>query len=110
MTVEYASRLSNNIFQQITDPSDYVVGNVGGYPGAIRATFKAKRVLKSESSVDENGQPIANTEVGDELKYEVVFYGSLDKIYCNVFECDPAIWDSNYKHFEKYLQDFRIDN
>jgi len=110
MTVEYASRLSNNIFQQITDPSDYVVGNVGGYPGAIRATFKAKRVLKSESSGDENGQPIANTEVGDELKYEVVFYGSLDKIYCNVFECDPAIWDSNYKHFEKYLQDFRIDN
>ena len=79
-------------------------------PGAIRARFKAKRILKAESSLDSSGQPTTNIEIGDELQYEVVFIGSIDKNYCNLFECDPAAWDENYKHFEKYLTDFHTDN
>ena len=110
MDPAYARRLTGSIFQSMDPEVEFTIETVGGYPGAIRARFKAQRVLKAESSLDENGRPTTNTELGDELQYDVVFFGSVDKNYCSVFECDPAVWDDNSRHFEKYLADFHTDN
>ncbi len=110
MNLEYASRLAGNIFQEIVVDQDYEAGEVSHYP-AIRATYSsAKRVLRAETSFDDQGRPSTKLEAGDPQKYEVVFYGSIDKVYCNVFECQPDVWEAQYSQFEKYLESFKIDN
>jgi len=110
MNLEYARSLAGNIFQDATIENAFAESEVGGYP-AVRGTYSsAKRVLKAETTFNEQGQPSMKLEVGPPLKYEVVFYGSIDKIYCNVFECDPAIWDAQFPQFQKWLESFHIDN
>ena len=109
MNEEEASRRARSIFQNIDVGPEWTAEKIGGYD-AFRASFKAKRVKRAETTRDENNNPTVNIETGEMLRYEIVFYGSYDKIFCNVFECDPELWDDNYKHFEKYLEDFKSDN
>jgi hypothetical protein len=109
MNAEYASRLASNIFQDMTIDGEYQPGEIGGFP-VIRVKFTGKRVLKAETTIDDQGRPTSNVEVGEPEQYEAVFIGSVDKIYCNVFECSPEIWEDNYRHFEKYLEEFHTGN
>lgn len=111
MNLEYAKRLSGNIFQNVQFPTgeSWVETEVGGYP-AIRGTFTGKRILQAETTIDDQGQPTTNVELGGEQKYDVVYYGSIDKIYANVFECQPDMYDDQHEKFVEYLENFRIDN
>ncbi|MGA1488566.1 MAG: hypothetical protein ACO4B4_04670 [Planctomycetota bacterium] len=110
MSANYAQSLAKSVFEEVPADVEYRVETVGGYPGAIRARLKARRIVKTETIFDEQGNGRTEVTTTDPLEYEIVFYGSIDKIYANVFECDPEIWDANYDSFEKYLDGFKIDN
>jgi hypothetical protein len=110
MSENYAQSLAKSVFEEVPADVEYRVETVGGYPGAIRARLKARRIVKTETIFDEQGNARTEVTTTDPLEYEIVFYGSIDKIYANVFECDPEIWDANYDSFEKYLDGFKIDN
>jgi hypothetical protein len=63
------------------------------------AVFDGKRVL----GLGENNTP----ELGEIKRFAVGFFGSPDKIYGNVFECDAADWDEARKYFEEYTAKFK---
>lgn len=95
---EYARSLIGNIFRDTEYIEVLAEKQMGGNPMMV-AVFDGKRVL----GVGENNTP----ELGEIRRYAVGFFGSPDKIYGNVFECDAADWDEARKYFEEYTAKFK---
>lgn len=103
MTKEYVSSTIGNIFSEIEFIDEPTAQEIGGYP-AYLTTFTGRKAIGQIAN--EEGK--AETEFGPEMKYQVVVYGSVDKIYANVFETTPELYEEHLSHFLKFLENFKI--
>ncbi|MFN0057521.1 MAG: hypothetical protein ACKVX7_03615 [Planctomycetota bacterium] len=73
----------------------------------IDMVFTAKWSERQESGLGQNA-PAKKAEEVPTLKYRAVLYGTPDKVYLNLFEIDPELYDKELPIFEKYLENFKI--
>ena len=104
LTSEYARSTIGNIFSEIDYIDKLEPREVGGYPAFV-TTFTGKKAIGQIA----NDEGKAVTEFGPVMKYQIVVYGSVDKIYANVFETTPDLFEEQLTHFLKFCENFRIN-
>ncbi len=95
---DYARSLVGNIFKDVEYVEELSDRQMGGNPMVV-AVFDGKRVI----GLGENNTP----QLGDQKRFAVGFFGSPDKIYGNVLECEADDWQESRKVFEFYTENFR---
>lgn len=98
LSEDYARSLVGNIFRDVKYVDELQERQMGGNPMMV-AVFDGKRVI----GLGENNTP----QLGEERRFAVGFFGSPDKIYGNVLECEASDWESAEKFFEEYTEKFR---
>ncbi len=98
LSEEYARSLLNNIFRDMVFIEEIESKQMGGNPMVV-AVFDGKRVIGQGA----NNEP----ELGSQKRFAIGFFGSPDKIYGNVLECDADEFEDSRKFFEEYADKFR---
>ena len=98
LSEDYARSLLNNIFRDMNYIEELSSKQMGGNPMVV-AVFDGKRVIGQGA----NNEP----ELGPEKRFAIGIFGSPDKIYGNVMECDAEEFEDSRKYFEEYAQKFR---
>ncbi|MEC9476102.1 MAG: hypothetical protein VX764_03600 [Planctomycetota bacterium] len=98
LSEDYARSMLNNIFRDVTYIEEISSKQMGGNPMVV-AVFDGKRVIGQGA----NNEP----ELGQEKRFAIGFFGSPDKIYGNVLECDASDFEDVRKHYEEYAAKFR---
>lgn len=98
LSEDYARSMLNNIFRDMSFVEEISSKQMGGNPMVV-AVFDGKRVIGQGA----NNEP----ELGEEKRFAIGFFGSPDKIYGNVMECESSDFEDARKHFEEYAAKFR---
>ncbi|MFQ5654532.1 MAG: hypothetical protein ACE5GW_07355 [Planctomycetota bacterium] len=112
MSASYAETLLKNLFQDMEFQKEPEEKEVFGYP-AIETVFTGARVQAGPANVgggEQKDGKSAPDGAAESLRYHVVIYGSIDKIYANVLEVAPEMYEDTRSAFNKYLEAFHIDN